>query len=396
MARPKKFLKTLSEDELKKLQEISNSRTEEVRRVQRAKIILLASQGYSNENIAIDVGISIPTICKVLKKWTVFDIETALSDLARSGRPPVIDVAARTWIIQLACHLPQDYKDGPHSQLWTITNLTNYIHEHCLREGHECLSHIRESTVWEILNSNDIKPHKIKYYLEKKDPDFQEKAKKVLLLYKRVAWILQMTKEQTNEGESASKLSGEVVISYDEKPGIQTVGNISPDLRPNPNIGSGCLGRDYEYKRYGTLSLLAGIDLMSGEVIGLVRKSHTSVDFIDFLKKVDEKYDKDLKISIILDNHSVHRCKDVMEYLALNPKRFEFTFNPKHASWLNLIESFFSKCAKQCLRHLRVNSLEELKNHIEAWLKETNETPVIYRWQWKLEDIQGAFSEKNN
>lgn len=394
MARPKKFLKTLSEEELKKLKEISNSRTEEVRKVQRAKIILLASQGYSNDSIANEVGVSIPTICKVLKKWSVFDIDMALSDLARSGRPPVIDVAARTWVVQLACHLPQDYKDGPHSQLWTITNLTNYIHQHCLKEGHECLTNVQESTVWEILNSNDIKPHKIKYYLEKKDPDFKEKAKKVLLLYKRVAWILQMTRDHTDGRENASSLTGEVVISYDEKPGIQAIGNISPDLRPNPSVGAGCLGRDYEYKRYGTLSLLAGIDLMSGEVIGLVRKSHTSADFIDFLKNVDEKYDKDLKISIILDNHSVHRSKEVMEYLAVNPNRFEFTFTPKHASWLNLIESFFSKCAKQCLRHLRVNSLEELKTHIESWLKETNETPVVYRWQWKLEDIQGAFSDR--
>lgn len=396
MARPKKFLKTLSDDDLKKLKDIANSRTEEVRKVQRAKIILLAYQGFSNDKIANEVGVSIPTICKVLKKWSVFDIDAALSDLARSGRPPVIDVAAKTWIIQLACHLPQDYKDGPHSQLWTITNLTNYIHQHCLSEGHDCLSNVQESTVWEILNSNDIKPHKIKYYLEKKDPDFKEKAKKVLLLYKRVAWILQMTKELTEEGRDASELSGEVVISYDEKPGIQAVGNIAPDLRPNPKAGAGCVGRDYEYKRYGTLSLLAGIDLMNGEVIGLVRKSHTSADFIDFLKKVDDKYDKDLKISIILDNHSVHRCKDVMEFLAVNPDRFEFTFTPKHASWLNLIESFFSKCAKQCLKHLRVNSLEDLKNHIEDWLKETNETPVVYRWQWKLEDIQGAFSDRVN
>ena len=94
-----------------------------------------------------------------------------------------------------------------------------------------------------------------------------------------------MTRDHTDGRENASSLTGEVVISYDEKPGIQAIGNISPDLKPNPSVGAGCLGRDYEYKRYGTLSLLAGIDLMSGEVIGLVRKSHTSADFIDFLKK---------------------------------------------------------------------------------------------------------------
>ena len=151
------------------------------------------------------------------------------------------------------------------------------------------------------------------------------------------------------------------------------------------------MGRDYEYRRYGTVSLLAGIDLLNGQVTGLVRETHNSEDFIDFLEKIDKKYDQDLKIHIILDNHSVHTSKKVMAFLAKKPGRFNFTFTPKHASWLNLIESFFSKLARQALKHLRVSSKEALIKHIYDWLDEINADPVVYRWRWRLEDIQSAF-----
>ena len=116
-------------------------------------------------------------------------------------------------------------------------------------------------------------------------------------------------------------------------------------------------------------------------------------DFIDFLKELDSKYDEQLKINIILDNHSVHRSKTVMDYLATKRKdRFVFTFTPTHASWLNLVESFFSKLAKQALRGLRVKSKADLVSRIEEWLKRTNEERVVYRWKWKLEDIESAFT----
>ena len=109
------------------------------------------------------------------------------------------------------------------------------------------------------------------------------------------------------------------------------------------------------------------------------------------MKEIDKKYDQDLKIHIILDNHSVHTSKKVMAFLAKKPGRFNFTFTPKHASWLNLIESFFSKLARQALKHLRVSSKEALIRHIYDWLDEINADPVVYRWRWRLEDIQSAF-----
>ncbi|GAC44175.1 IS630 family transposase [Paenibacillus popilliae] len=106
------------------------------------------------------------------------------------------------------------------------------------------------------------------------------------------------------------------------------------------------IGRDSEYKRHGTLSLLAGIDLVTGEVIGSIEERHRSREFVDFLKKLDAHYSPELGIQIIEDNHSAHISKETNAYLESRPNRFEFVFTPKHGSWLNGIESFFAKMTK--------------------------------------------------
>ena len=171
------------------------------------------------------------------------------------------------------------------------------------------------------------------------------------------------------------------VLSYDEKPGIQALENRAPDLPPVPGKHS-AIGRDHEYIRHGTLSLLAGIDLLSGEVLGLVRKRHRSVEFIEFLRMADAHYPAGARIRVVLDNHSAHISKETRTFLATLPNRFEFTFTPKHGSWLNLIESFFGKMAKTLLRGIRVASADELKARIELYLKEVNETPAVFRWKY--------------
>jgi len=175
-------------------------------------------------------------------------------------------------------------------------------------------------------------------------------------------------------------------LSYDEKPGIHATENIAADL--SPVVGkSTTWSRDYEYKRHGTLSLLAGIDLHDGRVIGLVRDRHRSREFIEFLEKVDSEYPKHWKLRIILDNHSAHISKETMAALAKYPNRFEFVFTPKHGSWLNLIEMFFSKMSRSFLRGIRVKSKDELRERILKYLDEVNMDPVVFRWKYKLEDI---------
>lgn len=170
----------------------------------------------------------------------------------------------------------------------------------------------------------DIKPFKIKYYLERKDPDFENKMHDVLLVYKQIEM------QFDENGNLTVPVDGHMThtLSYDEKPGIQAVSNKYPDY--NPTAGNGFVRRDYEYVRLGTLSLLAGIDLLTGEAIPLVSENHKSSDFIQFLKKLDEKYPEGDTIRLILDNHSAHTSKETRLYFATLPEdRFKFMFNPK-------------------------------------------------------------------
>ena len=147
------------------------------------------------------------------------------------------------------------------------------------------------------------------------------------------------------------------------------------------------IGRDYEYKRLGTLSVLASLDLHTGHVIALVENQHRSIEFIKLLKKLDEYYPPQRKIRIILDNHSSHKSKQTMQYLAERPNRFVYVFTPKHGSWLNLVETLFGKMSRTFLKQIRVCSKEELKERILKGIEEINAQPVVHRWK------EFAFSE---
>jgi transposase len=151
------------------------------------------------------------------------------------------------------------------------------------------------------------------------------------------------------------------IISYDEKPGIQAIATTAPDLPPEPGVHA-TFAREHEYERHGTVTLLAGIDLVTGTVHALVKDRHRSREFIEFLGLLDAAYPAHTAIKLILDNHSAHISKETKAWLADQPPhRFEFTFTPTHGSWLNLVEGFFSKLARSVLRHIRVASKQELK-----------------------------------
>jgi transposase len=132
------------------------------------------------------------------------------------------------------------------------------------------------------------------------------------------------------------------------------------------------------------MSLLAGIDLVSGKAHPLMFDRHRSTEFIKFLKLLDARYPKEMLIRIILDNHSAHLSRETPRYLATVPNRFTFTFTPKHASWLNLIEAFFAKMAKTVLRSIRVSSKSELKERIKKYFREENSAPLVFEWKYML------------
>ena len=188
--------------------------------------------------------------------------------------------------------------------------------------------------------------------------------------------------------EGSGKLTA--ILSYDEKPGIQAIGNIYPDKQPDEKHGY--ISRNHDYKRNGTLSLMAGIDLITGQIIPLVEERHRSLEFVKWLELVDRYYPDDYKITIIMDNHSVHTSKETMKYLSSRPWRFNFVFTPTHASWLNIIEMFFSKMARSMLRGIRVDSKDELKNRMLEYIQEINNEPVIFTWKWKMDEMPGGIT----
>ena len=365
----------LSSKETEMLTALAQSRSEPAGRVQRASVLLRYHAGDTVSEIARSLATNRPRVERCVSKALDLGVTQALADLPGRGRRPAMTAEARAWVVALACQKPKDL--GYAQELWTTRLLAKHVQKHCQMAGHPSLTKLGRGTVSKILGANQIHPHKIQYYLERRDPEFDAKMVQLLHVYKEVEiW--------REKGGPPPDLVA--VLSYDEKPGIQALENRAPDLPPVPGKHS-AIGRDHEYIRHGTLSLLAGIDLLSGEVLGLVRKRHRSVEFIEFLRMADAHYPAGARIRVVLDNHSAHISKETRTFLATLPNRFEFTFTPKHGSWLNLIESFFGKMAKTLLRGIRVASADELKARIELYLKEVNETPVVFRWKYKLETL---------
>jgi len=219
---------------------------------------------------------------------------------------------------------------------------------------------------------DELKPHRIRYYLERRDPDFDGKMQEVLMACQEVS--LQA------ETSGASGEPAVYSVSVDEKPGIQALGACAPDLPPVPGRHRQP-ARDCEYRRHGSLSILAALDLHSGEIIASVGKRHRSREFTGLLKRLDAHCPEGATIRIVLDSHSSHVSRETRECLATRPGRFQYVHTPVHASWLNLVEVAFSKMARTFLRHIRVGSLEELRQRILQGIEEMNAEPVPFRWK---------------
>ena len=360
---------SLSDDQRSKFEQISKSRTAPLREVQRAKVILHYVDGFPISQIQALVNVSRPSIYKCIDKALAAGPDAGLRDHYHRPFNPIITDEAKAWVVNLACTKPKEL--GLASELWTLQELAKYSRQHAPKAGHECLSKAAKATVWRIINANTIKPHKIEYYLERRDPDFEQKMQEVLMVYQDV----NLTNDQKDKAFPSL-----ITVSVDEKPGVQAIQNIAPDLPPKPGKHKN-VSRDYEYKRLGTVSILAALDLHDGKIIAQVHDRHRSCEFIELLKELDNRYPPECTIRVVLDNHSAHISKETMKYLASRPGRFIYVHTPKHGSWLNLVESAFSKMARTFLRHIRVSSKDELKERILKGIEEINSTPVVYRWK---------------
>ena len=306
-------------------------------RVERARIILAYLQDSSAYAVARTIGVTQQTVTRCLERAAELGVIEALDDRPRAGRDPVITAEAKTWLVALACRKAKEL-GYPH-ELWTTRLLAAHARQHGPAAGHPSLAKLAQGTVCKILAEQEIKPHKVRYYLEQRDPEFEPKMAEILCVYRQVAMLRghAATGQDSGGGESLA------IVSYDEKPGIQAIGTTAPDRPPLPGT-SPTVMRDHEYKRHGTLTLMAGIDLLTGHVHALVKERHRSREFIEFLKLLDAAYPADTAIEVILDNHSAHVSRETAAWLAAQPiGRFTFTFTPTHGSWLNLVEGFFSK-----------------------------------------------------
>ena len=366
--------------ELTQLRAISRSRTAAASRVVRARMLLAYRQEPSFYAVGQALGLHHQTVQRCIERAKECGVMTSLDDRPRPGKEPSITVEAKAWFVALACRKPKELC-YPH-ELWTTRLLATHAREHGPTAGHACLSALAQGTVCKILDAQEIKPHKVRYYLERRDPDFKEKMAEVLCVYRKV----EVLKKSAAAAAKRNKPPSEevAILSYDEKPGIQAIATTAPDLPPEPGRRPS-LAREFEYKRHGTVSLLAGIDLLTGKVHALVKDRHRSREFVEFLKLLDTAYPSRTAIKLILDNHSAHISKETKAWLAAQPDgRFELTFTPKHGSWLNLIEGFFSKFARSVLRHIRVASKQELKDRVMAAMDFFNQNPVVHTWSYKL------------
>ena len=362
----------LTPQERERLETLSASRAASVREAERARILLQYARGESPSAIQNAVKVSRVTVYHCLHKALEMGVEAGLKDLFHRPKAAVIGNAEKAWVVHLACTKPKEF--GYAAELWTRKALAAHVRQQAESAGHPNLARAAKATVQRILEEHQLQPHKVKYYLERRDPDFESKMKEVLMVYQEVA--VQNQAAAATPGMTPAVIT----VSIDEKPGVQAIENTAPDLPPMPGKHP-AVSRDHEYKRHGTLSILASLDLHDGHVVARVEERHRSREFVALLKDMDAYYPPEATIRIILDNHSAHISKETRAYLATRPNRFAYVHTPKHGSWLNLVETLFGKMAHTFLRQIRVKSKAELKARILLGIAEINAAPTVHRWK---------------
>jgi transposase len=366
----------LKPEEKARLEKIIRSGKSEKKEYDIARIIIMNHEDKGVNSIASELDTKRTRVYLVIDKAITFGVDKAMKDLPGRGRNRTIGDKTRSFVIKSACTKPSEL--GYTYEMWTNRLLTEYIRKNALEEYG--LRNISNGTVSKILTKSNIRPHKIRYYMEKTDPEHENKQAEVLHVYREVKIL-------RGENESAREMLT-AILSYDEKPGIQAIRNIYIDKPPDET--NGYVSRNHDYRRNGTLSLMAGIDLVSGHIIPLIEDRHRSMEFVKWLELVDSYYPEDYMITIILDNHSVHTSKETMRHLSSRQWRFHFVFTPTHASWLNIIEMFFSKMARSMLRGIRVESKKELKVRMIEYIQDLNNDPIVFIWNWKIDEMPGG------
>jgi transposase len=362
---------TLRAADVAKLEQLARSRTVPKREAQRSEVLLRYHAGENITSISRALHMTRVSVGKWVAKALAVGPAAALKDNYHRPKEPAIGEDAKAWVVHLACSKPKDL--GYAAETWSRQALANHARRHAVEAGYPALSEAAKATVHRILAEQPLHPEKVKYYLERRDPDFELKMREVLIVYQEVA----LQNERRAGGGPASNV---ITVFVDEKPGLQALANTSPDLPPVPGKHPE-INRGHEYKRLGTCSILAALDLHDGHITARVERRHRSVEFTGLLTDLDAWYPSHCTIRIILDNRSAHISKETTAFLAARPNRFQYVLTPKHGSWLNIVETLFGKMARTFLRHIRVQSWDELKARILKGIAEINSAHVVHRWK---------------
>jgi hypothetical protein len=235
---------SIGEDDLAQLVSITRSRTEPASRVERARMLLAYREDPSFFAVGQALGLHHQTVQRCVERALAHGPMAALDDRPRPGKEPTITAEAKAWLVSLACRKAREL-GYPH-EVWTTRLLARHARKHGPAEGHACLGKLVQGTVCKILNEREVKPHKVRYYLERRDPEFKDKMAEVLCIYSEVKIL-----KETAAASKKKPSDAVAVVSYDEKPGIQAIATTAPDLPPEPGVHA-TFTRDHEYKRHGT------------------------------------------------------------------------------------------------------------------------------------------------
>lgn len=330
--------------------------SEEHRLVVRAKIVLLALDGYYDALIARQLGVSDRNVYKWTRRFARRPKLSALRDLPRSGRPAVIPVEARCEVLRLACERPAAPPTAPKVRfrdVWTFESL---------RQAAEAKgAKMSRSEVFRTLHDRQLRPARIQMWLNSQDPDFRAKAKRVCQLYLHPP-------------------KGSRVLCIDEKTGMQALQRMHPDRLARPGRS---LRREYEYKRHGTSTLIAAFDVRTGEVCGICSPTREADDLMEFMEELARSLAHG-PIFVIWDNLNIHHGPRWEEFNARHGGRFHFVHTPIHASWLNQIEIWFGILHKRVLKYGSFESVQQLVEKVCGFIQHWNEFEAHpFRWRFR-------------
>ena len=336
----------VTESQRQVLEALSVSRTAAHREVQRARVLLLAADGVANTLIASRVGVTAMTV----RSWRARFTEQGLTKFAKvaagRGRKPTISQEVIDQIVDLT------QNSSPEGEThWSTRTMAK-------RVG------VSKDTVQRVWSARGLKPHLVKTFKLSNDPRFEEKLIDVVGLY-------------LNPPDEA------IVLGMDEKSSVQALDRTQPSL---PMVKGRAATMTHDYKRHGTTTLFAALDVLTGKVIGSCLPKHRHSEFVRFLKVIDTEVPAGLQVHLILDNYATHKHPNVQAWLGRHP-RFHLHFTPTSSSWLNLVERWFRELTEKALRRGVFHSVPDLITAIEAYLDAHNDDPKPFVWTATAEDI---------